>query len=916
MTTTISNISKAKKVLNNDIDAGQIDIISLIEDLKAQAKFSYAAMLLHRLLQNDPGNNELLLNLSLCIYKDTDLPSAIKYDKALDYLNRVNTDGNDKEFCSKCAQYGAIYKRMWQAEGNLQYLDAALLNYKKGYERWRKGLQETALVGDKIEEIKHASNDNGYNAVNYAFCLELFATVKSNKKIFDFIDDQSIESLKKEAQKVRDFIIDYYLKITPEDFSEQKALDAIAKWHPLLKSNEWIYGTIGETFFGAKNYDAASYFYVIFKEKMIKKGIVQDTEFRNEWKISIAAQQLYNLSSIQNKQADVEASEYATPLTGNRLLNQHREVLKVLINKPNNIGDLTFSEKVGIGLSGGGFRAALYHIGVLARLAELDMLRHLEVISCVSGGSIIGAYYYLKVKNLLESKDDNDITCEDYIQIVKEIEIDFLEKVQKNLRQEVFTNLFANAKMAYDKYYSRTHRLGELYEEHFYAPLMKDKKTPVFINTLKIFPAEKDGQGNIAPVLDFSIKKDNWYRRNKIPNLVLNATSLNTGHNWQFTASWMGEPPASLQPEIDMKSRLRRMYYSDAPEAYRNFRLGYAVASSSCVPGLFAAFSMPDLYPNVDLKLVDGGVHDNQGISSLIEQECKFMIVSDASGQLPEQNTILNAGPLYTVNRTNGILQERIRENEFMEISTRYRSSQLSNLKFMHLRKNLYPAPISWYSCDEPLHFLNSGIDFEKNNITPYKIDANVQDLISKIRTDLDAFSEQEAFALMYSGYQMTKYEFRQGKEIMEAPAQEWRFFSVAKEMLHPEPKGKFMDVLNMASILFGKVLQISLVIKVFSYIIASAAIVIFIVRFYLKTSPSNFDTAVGAVIVAVLLVLFFSERVKKRFNILNLIEAVSLFVLGTFIIGPLINIYMLFFNKIYLSYGEVVKKWWKNKID
>ena len=66
--------------------------------------------------------------------------------------------------------------------------------------------------------------------------------------------------------------------------------------------------------------------------------------------------------------------------------------------------------------------------------------------------------------------------------------------------------------MAYDKYYSRTHRLGELYEEYFYSPLVKDKKTPVYINTLKIFPAEKDAQGNIAQIFDFSIKKDNWYR--------------------------------------------------------------------------------------------------------------------------------------------------------------------------------------------------------------------------------------------------------------------------------------------------------------------------------------------------------------------------------------------------------------------
>ena len=51
--------------------------------------------------------------------------------------------------------------------------------------------------------------------------------------------------------------------------------------------------------------------------------------------------------------------------------------------------------KVGLALSGGGFRASFYHLGVLARLAELDVLRHVDVLSCVSGGSIVGACYWL-----------------------------------------------------------------------------------------------------------------------------------------------------------------------------------------------------------------------------------------------------------------------------------------------------------------------------------------------------------------------------------------------------------------------------------------------------------------------------------------------------------------------------------------
>jgi len=49
-------------------------------------------------------------------------------------------------------------------------------------------------------------------------------------------------------------------------------------------------------------------------------------------------------------------------------------------------------KRVGLALSGGGFRAAAFHLGVFRRLRELGLLWKLDVISCVSGGSIAGAF--------------------------------------------------------------------------------------------------------------------------------------------------------------------------------------------------------------------------------------------------------------------------------------------------------------------------------------------------------------------------------------------------------------------------------------------------------------------------------------------------------------------------------------------
>jgi NTE family protein len=78
--------------------------------------------------------------------------------------------------------------------------------------------------------------------------------------------------------------------------------------------------------------------------------------------------------------------------------------------------------KLGLALSGGGFRASFFHIGVIASMAELGLLRHVEVISTVSGGSIIGVFYYLHLKQLLESKPDHEITDQDYVTCVERVE--------------------------------------------------------------------------------------------------------------------------------------------------------------------------------------------------------------------------------------------------------------------------------------------------------------------------------------------------------------------------------------------------------------------------------------------------------------------------------------------------------------
>src|SRR5262245_1396997 len=49
-------------------------------------------------------------------------------------------------------------------------------------------------------------------------------------------------------------------------------------------------------------------------------------------------------------------------------------------------------KRVGLALSGGGFRAAAFHLGVFRKLDSMGLLWKIDLLTCVSGGSIAGAF--------------------------------------------------------------------------------------------------------------------------------------------------------------------------------------------------------------------------------------------------------------------------------------------------------------------------------------------------------------------------------------------------------------------------------------------------------------------------------------------------------------------------------------------
>ena len=457
--------------------------------------------------------------------------------------------------------------------------------------------------------------------------------------------------------------------------------------------------------------------------------------------------------------------------------------------------------KLGLALSGGGFRASFFHIGVLAQMAQLGLLRRVEVISTVSGGSIIGALYYLHVKRLLESKSDGEITDRDYQRLIEKIEEDFLRGVQQNLRMRTFLNPLKTIRMALANY-SRSDRIGELYDDYFYRPVIDSGRSgPIEMRELKIQPKGAEAE--------FNPQNSNSGRSAKVPILLLNATCLNTGHNWRFEAVRMGEPPRSSRTaeEIDKNMRLRRPPSYDAiiPKQ-QNIELGLAVAASASVPGLFTPLAISDLYPDhIRVQLVDGGVHDNQGIQGLIDLACSHFIVSDASGQMHDEESP-STQPFSILGRTNSVLMDRVREEEMFRLYQKEKP-----VAFMHLLKGLPGRAVSWIGPDgrpaEP-------IKKERQPDPPpesFGVASEVQELLSNIRTDLDSFTDVEAYSLMLDGYRMSGAEFQKTKKIQELVSTEnfsfplnHRFLRLAPWMEKPSPA--YLKQLRVGS---GQVLKI-----------------------------------------------------------------------------------------------------------
>jgi len=282
--------------------------------------------------------------------------------------------------------------------------------------------------------------------------------------------------------------------------------------------------------------------------------------------------------------------------------------------------------KIGLALSGGGFRATIYHLGVLARLAEQNRLEQVTFISTVSGGSLCAGLVYAQSGFRWPSS-------EHYLNVVapKARELLTTQDLERSLIWRVLTLLFSRPLSLLE---TRADDLSDLLKKNW----------GITIN-VRDLPEQ--------------------------PRWMINTTCYETGKNWRFERFQMGDYVFG--------------YTADPPVP-----LGDALAASAGFPGLIGALALDARphewfkyrrsspggdsdsrekeriqppYPQVHLW--DGGVYDNLGLEPLHNfvggwrQGIDFLIASDASGKPGPETYQPGIKALFRI--ISGVMMDQIR---------------------------------------------------------------------------------------------------------------------------------------------------------------------------------------------------------------------------------------------------------------
>jgi NTE family protein len=243
-------------------------------------------------------------------------------------------------------------------------------------------------------------------------------------------------------------------------------------------------------------------------------------------------------------------------------------------------------------LSGGGIRAAVFHLGVLRRLAEARVLENISVLSTVSGGGLIIGLVLSRNELIWPSSEE------------------FLERIYPELKTVLTTSDLLSFRLVLK--YARQWR---------HVPF----------NRARILANVLETRWGISGKLTDLPARPFW---------VINTTCIESGKNWRFSRKFMGDwkfgthfgPPFSISEALAASAAVP--YVIGALELKLPADGWQAIEPGTRDP-------THEIAPHKrTVRLWDGGAYENLGLEPLYKPGgsivgCDELIVSDASGAFP-----------------------------------------------------------------------------------------------------------------------------------------------------------------------------------------------------------------------------------------------------------------------------------------
>lgn len=350
-------------------------------------------------------------------------------------------------------------------------------------------------------------------------------------------------------------------------------------------------------------------------------------------------------------------------------------------------------KRIGLALSGGGYRAAAYHIGTLRALHKLGILDKVDVISSVSGGSITSVYYVQNKEKGYEG-----------------FEKEFISKLKEGVLCWAIIEFLVILALCFTL----------LILCGCWAILII---VSLFFAWYYVFPISCFIKKAYDKVFFNGISLDKMPR---VPILTINATDLSTGNQFTFSQDRMTCYP----------------YKDELTFNTVGFPVAKAVMASSCIPQIFSPIKLSKKYVEGKSKteplLVDGGLYDNQGAHKFDSSDSFFAvdyaIVSDAGNTTISSKWCLN--PIMTLLTTSNILMRRIKNFQ------RQHNSYISEYK----KKTLYAyTDLMWADYGNfPMRFVKnvkSGF-IPKNVLSAHGITDDMLLRLKNKDTSEEAFNE------------------------------------------------------------------------------------------------------------------------------------------------------------------------------